>query len=262
MPELPEVENELLYLQGTALGQTILRATVYEPRLIKKPSPASFARFIRGRRMVNAHRRGKYLIIALDNHHALILHFGMGGGLTVYRDKKDRPRFTRIDFALGNGCRMAFTCPRNICRVMVTEQASDIPAIDGMGPEPLGEDFSFSYLKQQIARSPSRRIKALLMDQSRIAGIGNIYADEILHSAAVRPDRAAASLSEQELKRVYRATRLILKRAIQTGGDPEFPPGFLVSRSGRGAGCSRCGTELEKIKVGGRTSYFCSHCQR
>jgi formamidopyrimidine-DNA glycosylase len=99
------------------------------------------------------------------------------------------------------------------------------------------------------------------MDQSSIAGIGNIYADEILHSAAVRPDRAAAGLSEQELKRVYRATRLILKRAIQTGGDPEFPPGFLVSRSGRGAGCSRCGTEIEKIRVGGRTSYFCPHCQ-
>jgi formamidopyrimidine-DNA glycosylase len=211
--------------------------------------------------MVDARRRGKYLIVTLDSGHALILHFGMGGGLTVYRGKEDRPRFTRIDFVLGNGCRMAFTCPRNICRVMLTRQSSDVPAIEGMGPEPLGDEFTYSHLRQQIDRSPRRRIKSLLMDQGRVAGIGNIYADEILYLAGVRPDRAACSLIPQEIKGIYRNTRLVLRRAIRTGGDPEFPPEFLVSRSGRGAGCSRCGSEIEKIKVGGRTSYFCPSCQ-
>jgi formamidopyrimidine-DNA glycosylase len=262
MPELPEVENELLNFQTYALGQTILRAVVYEPRLIKRPSPSAFAKSLRGRQMVDASRRGKYLIVTLDDGHALILHFGMGGGLTLYQGKECRPRFTRIDFVLASGWMMAFTCPRNICRVMLTKQSSDVPAIDVMGPEPLGSEFTFSYLKQQIERSPGRQIKALLMDQSRIAGIGNIYADEILYLAGVRPDRASSSLTEQEIKGIYRNTRLVLRRAIRTGGDPEFPPEFLVSRSGRGDGCTRCDTDIEKIKVGGRTSYFCPQCQR
>jgi formamidopyrimidine-DNA glycosylase len=99
------------------------------------------------------------------------------------------------------------------------------------------------------------------MDQKMIAGVGNIYADEILFEANVRPDRLASTLTEEEIKRIHRETRRVLRRSIRTAGEEEFPADFLVSRDARGTACRVCGQTIEKKKIGGRTSYFCSHCQ-
>lgn len=262
MPELPEVENRLLYLRRTAMGETIERASVTAPGMIKSPTAKAFAHGLRGRKMVEAARRGKYLIITLDDGRLLILHFGMGGELVYYRFQAERPPFTRIEFFLASGNRLAFTCPRKICRVLLVSNITEVPALSEMGPEPLGSGFSLAYLEHVIDESGQQLIKPLLLDQKKIAGVGNIYADEILFGAAVRPDRRASSLSEDEIKLIHRETRRVLRLAIKTGGDENFPSDFLVSRSARGASCRRCGHSIERQRIGGRTAYFCSRCQR
>ena len=261
MPELPEVETRLLYFRRTALGQCIERAIITAPNMIKNPGARAFARGLRGRCFVDAFRRGKYLVIALDDGRALILHFGMGGDLSYYDRPKFRPDYTRLEFILRNGWRLAFTCPRKICRVMLVDDIAHVPALREMGPEPLGSAFSLSFLERLIEERPRRQIKPLLMDQKMIAGVGNIYADEILFEARVRPDRLAAGLREEEIKRIHRETRRVLRRSIRTAGDEDFPSDFLVSRDARGALCKVCGQSIEKKKIGGRTAHFCSNCQ-
>jgi formamidopyrimidine-DNA glycosylase len=259
MPELPEVESRLLYLRRTALGQVIRRVIVTAPGIIKCPDASRLARRLKGRRFVDAARRGKYLIVTLDDGCSLILHFGMGGDLIWHRGTV--PPHTRIEFLFEKG-RLAFTCPRNICRVMLVEDAAAIPALRGMGPEPLGAGFAIDYLRRLVERSPRRQIKPLLMDQTKIAGVGNIYADEILFQAGVLPTRRGSSLTQHEVVLLHRHTRRVLRRAIPRAGEEEFPRHFLVSRSARGLGCRRCLSTISRMKVGGRTSYFCSNCQK
>jgi formamidopyrimidine-DNA glycosylase len=261
MPELPEVETRLLYFQRMALGRRVERVIVTAPNMIKNPGVRAFLKGMRGRRFVRASRRGKYLIVALDQKGALILHFGMGGDLHYYKSSKDRPVYTRIEFFLTNGWRLAFTCPRKICRVMLVDDPTQIPALKLMGPEPLGNAFRLAFLERLIEERPRRKIKPLLMDQKMIAGVGNIYADEILFEAKVRPARLAASLNQEEIKRIHRETRRVLRRSLRTATDEEFPSDFLVSRSTRGALCKICGQPIEKKAIGGRTAYFCPNCQ-
>jgi formamidopyrimidine-DNA glycosylase len=229
--------------------------------MIKSPSARGFGRGLRGRCFVEAFRRGKYLIVALDDGRALILHFGMGGDLAYYEHSKHRPEYTRIEFLLRNGWRLAFTCPRKICRAMLVSDTAHIPALREMGPEPLGSAFSLAFLERLIEERPRRQIKPLLMDQRMIAGVGNIYADEILFEARVRPDRLASSLREDEIKIIHRHTRRVLRRAMRTAAEEEFPSDFLVSRDARGAVCKVCGNAIEKMTIGGRTAHFCSNCQ-
>lgn len=261
MPELPEVETQLRYFRKTALGSCVDRVIVTAPNIIRRPGARAFARGLQGRCFVEALRRGKYLIVALDDGRSLILHFGMGGDLAYYKSAKERPDYTRIEFMLSNGWRLAFTCPRKICRVLLVDEVSQVPALKEMGPEPLGAAFSLAFFEHLIEERPRRQIKPLLMDQKMIAGVGNIYADEILFEANVRPDRLASTLNEGERKRIHRETRRVLRRSIRTAGEEEFPADFLVSRNGRGAACKVCGHLIEKKTIGGRTSYFCSSCQ-
>ena len=261
MPELPEVETRLQYFRRTVLGHCIDRVIITAPNMIKNPTARSFARRLRERCFVDASRRGKYLIIVLDDGRKLILHFGMGGDLAYYKSPRERPDYTRIEFIFTNGWRMAFTCPRKICRVMLVDETEHVPALREMGPEPLSIAFSLAFFDRLIDERPRRQIKSLLLDQKMIAGVGNIYADEILFEAGVRPDRRGESLDEEDIKRIHRATRRVLKRSIQKAGDEEFPSDFLVSREARGAVCRVCDQPIQKKRIGGRTAHFCSHCQ-
>jgi len=261
MPELPEVEHQLRYFRRAAIGQTINRVSVSAPNIIKRPGARAFAAGLIGRTFMTAQRRGKYLLIGLDNGRTLVLHFGMGGELQMYRSRDARPPYTRIEFLLESGSRLAFTCPRKICRVALVDRPDMIPALRDMGPEPLGRSLSFAYLEHIVENSPKRLIKPLLMDQRRVAGIGNIYADEILFDARVRPDRNACSLTSSELRAIHQATRRVLKRALTTASDPDFPDDFLVSRSWRGATCRLCGEPIHRKRIGGRTAHYCSRCQ-
>ncbi|HYL99956.1 MAG TPA: DNA-formamidopyrimidine glycosylase family protein [Blastocatellia bacterium] len=261
MPELPEVESRLVYLRATALGQIIDKVIVSEPRIIKAPSPAQFVRTLKHRLLVGAIRRGKYLVITLDDGRALVMHFTMGGSLHYYDSAQEAPRFTRIEFFLESGNRLAFTCPRNICRVMLVDSIDEIKGLREMGPEPLDANFTLPAFKQRVLGGKSAKIKVVLMDQRSIAGVGNIYADEILFQAELRPDRSASSLSDEEIRRLYRSVRNVLKKSLKTADDEEFPPTFLIGLDSRGAGCYRCDSKIERTRIGGRTTRFCPHCQ-
>jgi formamidopyrimidine-DNA glycosylase len=262
MPELPEVEVRLRYLRRTALGRRLDRVLITAPGMIKSSSAATFARGLLGRRMTKASRRGKYLIVALDNGSTLILHFGMGGDLHHYRNPADKPDYTRIEFRLDDGSRLAFTCPRKICRVLLVDDILSVPALREMGPEPLGREFSLARFARLIDESPRRQIKSFLMDQTKVAGVGNIYADQILFEASVRPDRPAHSLNEEEIRAIHRETRRTLRRAIPVAAEADFPREFLVSLSTSTASCRQCSSAIEKKRIGGRTAYFCPSCQK
>ncbi len=262
MPELPEVETRLHYLRRTAIGRTIDRVRIYAPGNIKTPSARVFARNLQGRRIVDARRRGKYLIASLDDGRALILHFSMGGDLHYYRGEDERPDYTRIEFFFENEWRLAFTCPRNICRVMLVDDPMLVRGIREMGPEPLGDEFTVTKLEGVLRRSPLRQIKPLLLDQSSVAGVGNIYADEILHAAFIRPDTRASAIDPERVKLLYRAIRRVLKNSIRTAREEDFPASFLIAREARGLGCPRCGSGISKKRVGGRTSRYCPRCQK
>jgi len=262
MPELPEVESQLDYLRQTALGRTIRKVSVFEPRIIRNSSVASFKRTLTRRRLVSASRRGKFLIVNTDDGRVLILHFGMGGDLQYYRSAEQRPRFTRIEFFLDNGYRLAFTCPRNICRVMSVRSSLEVPLLRDMGPEPLCSGFTLSRFRKMMESSAARAVKAYLMDQKRIAGIGNIYADQVLFEAGIRPTRRTSDLDSAEIGRVYRSIRRVLKKALPTANDDELPKHYIYSRDYSGLGCPRCGGPFERTSVGGRTTRYCRVCQK
>jgi formamidopyrimidine-DNA glycosylase len=221
---------------------------------------AGFGRSLVGRRLIDASRRGKYLIVTLDNGRLLILHFGMGGDLFYLANKDSEPDYTRILFELDEG-KLAFTCPRKICRVMSVKSVDEVPALKEMGPEPLESSWSLLQFEAVLERSPRSQIKPLLMDQRRVAGVGNIYADQILFEAGVRPDRRASTLSEKEIKQIYSETKRVLRTAIKTANEEEFPPGFLAARRQRGVSCGRCGSNIDKKTIGGRTAHYCIGCQ-
>jgi formamidopyrimidine-DNA glycosylase len=262
MPELPEVESQLDYLRSNALGRAIRKVSVFEPRIIKNLTAASFRRALTGRRLVAASRRGKYLIVNTDARRVLVLHFGMGGDLQYYLSPQQRPRFTRIEFILDNGYRLAFTCPRNICKVMSVGSPLDIPGLREMGPEPLCKDFTLSVFKTLLGSSTTRAIKAFLMDQKRIAGIGNIYADQILFETGIRPTRKTSALDATETSRLYRSIRRVLKDALPTAAEEALPSHYIYSRDFSGQGCPDCGGPFEKTRVGGRTTRYCPVCQQ
>jgi len=262
MPELPEVEHRLRYFRRASIGEQIVRVVVTAPNIIRSQATRTFALGLTGRKFMRAERRGKYLIAYLDNERALILHFGMGGDLLRYRGDEDRPPYTRIEFFLASGWRLAFTCPRKICRVMLVDHPSQVPALNEMGPEPLGRELSLVRLESILEASPRRQIKPLLMDQRRIAGVGNIYADEILFEAGVLPNRRAGELRREEIEKIHQATRRVLRQALKTASDEYFPDDFLVSRSARNGLCKVCGGPVSRETIGGRTAYFCSRCQR
>lgn len=271
MPELPEVQTRLLFLRRTALGQTVKDVAVNENGIIRQAGLGynrdrscvrEFIRGLRGRTLVDAFRRGKYLIVTLDNGRALILHFTMGGDLAFYKHPSERPAYTRIELKFESGWRMAFTCPRNICRVMLVDEPSEVPGIRTMGPEPLSREFTLSYMKRILRSSASRRIKPLLMDQTKIAGVGNIYADEILFEARVSPLRIAGELDDQEVKKLHHATKRVLKLAVNNPSEPELPPEYLMSRYAEGLPCARCSGKLDRIRINGRSAYLCPRCQK
>jgi len=262
MPELPEVESQLNYLLRTALGRTIRKVNVFESRIIKNSTALSFKRALTGVRINGASRRGKYLIVDMGRGRMLVLHFGMGGDLQYYQAIQPRPRFTRIEFVLDNSHCLAFTCPRNICRVMSVKSPSEVPGLRDMGPEPLSKAFTLGVFKSILESGGAGAIKALLMDQSRIAGIGNIYADQILFEAAVRPIRKTWTLDLNEITRVYRSIRRVLKKALPTANDEALPRHYVYSRDFLGLGCLTCGNSFHKARVGGRTTRYCAVCQQ
>ena len=288
MPELPEVESLRRILARSAAGLTIVAAKVLEPRLRRKVSP-DFEASIAGRRIEALARRAKYLILELGGGDALLVHLGMSGSLThrpgnsgppaggpafADDDESRAPAHDHLEFRLDDGSRMVYNDPRRfgLLKLVPAGTLDSTVELSGLGPEPLSRAFNAAYLALK-ARGRRVAIKNLLMDQRIVAGIGNIYAAEILFRAAVRPTRRSGRLSRAEIGRVAAATPSVLREAIGKRGttfrsyrDSRGQPGGFSSRLrvyGReGEPCYTCSTPIRNVIVGQRASFFCPRCQK
>jgi formamidopyrimidine-DNA glycosylase len=273
MPELPEVETVRRSLLDAVVGQTITGLRLRDfPGVLGGQRDEDVATRIIGRRILGVRRRAKYLIVDLDDGTALVIHLRMTGVLTVIPRETEPQRFEHLAIELGNGLDLRFSDQRKFGRVLHVED-EEVRRLEGrLGQEPLTRDFTAAWLADRFRRR-SGKIKAVILDQGLIGGLGNIYADESLFRARIHPERPADSLTPGEIQRLHRAIRSVLRAAIDNqgttfssfadaGGNPGRY-GAVLSVYGRGgkSPCPRCGTPLERTIVGGRGTSYCPGCQ-
>ncbi len=270
MPELPEVETVVRGLRGPLVGRTFTGVWLNWPRGLIFPSPAEFQAQLPGQTVQALRRRGKYILCELDKA-TLIIHLKMTGRLYVTPDPTahDADRWVHFRFQLDNAHQLRFSDARKFGTVHLTPDADWV--IGKLGPEPLADDFTLALFRDRLARRTGL-IKPLLLNQTFIAGIGNIYADEALHRAGIHPQRPADSLTPDEQARLYEGIRAALALGIEHEGasinwyrKPDGTKGSSQDRFrvyGRtGEPCPVCGTPIHKTTVGGRGTHFCPTCQ-
>ena len=265
MPELPDVEGFKRMLAKNALRKTIGRVNVSDARILGKLSAPTFASGLQGAKLVAVRRHGKHLMANIDRGGWLTLHFGMTGGLQFVRNRDEEPRFTRVRFDFTNDGCLAYTNKRMIGRVGLVANAADFIAAEKLGPDALDPCFDFDAFKSAVL-GIKRDIKSVLMDQEIIAGIGNIYSDEILFQAGINPAERIDKLALGQLKRVFTQIHKVLETAIVRGAGSEqfterMPKGSLLPERKKGGCCPRCRLPLKVFKIAGRTAYCCPRCQ-
>jgi len=265
MPELPDVEVFKRVLARRALRKTIGRVVVNDKRILGKLAAQTFIDRLHGAKLVAARRYGKHLFASLDRGGWLSLHFGMTGALHFLPKPDQEPPFTRVrlDFA-GDGS-LAYTNKRMIGRVGVIENVDDFIADEKLGPDALDPRLDLAAFKAAVLDG-KRDVKAVLMDQEVLAGIGNIYSDEILFQARINPAARIDSLTSNQVKRLFVTMREVLGTAIACGAGSELfterlPKGALLPERKKAGYCPRCRSPLKIFKVGGRTAYCCPRCQ-
>ncbi len=272
MPELPEVETVRRAIAPVLEGGRLDQVEIRDARLVRPHDPLLVAAELVGERVEATERRGKYLIVRFDSGRSLLIHLRMTGSLrSAERGALADDPHTRAVLSLDNGSDVAYRDVRRFGTWELFEPGDLAPYLDArLGPEPLGA-FTTAGL---AARLEGRRapLKSALLDQRTIAGLGNIYADEALWHSMLHPLRIAGGLGREELVRLHRAIRRVLRAGIERQGstlrDYALPDGAYGSMQhefrayGRsGEPCDRCGTPLVRIVVGGRTTTFCPHCQ-
>lgn len=275
MPELPEVETIRRQLAPMLEGRKITNVVVSDPRWISPASPSGFADRLTGSRIETAGRRGKYFDFRLDDGASLVMHLRMTGNLLYLSEASATPSaHLRGALLLDNGASLAFTDPRRFgtAEVIASPEAVDEYFATRLGPEPFDGDFTGERLHRDT-RGRKTSIKALLLDQKTIAGIGNIYADEALHRAGIAPQRRAARLTRAQCDRLRDTIRDALTAGIDAKGasiddfrdaygvQGSFQDQFLVHRR-EGLPCPECGEPVTKTRVAGRGTYFCRNCQK
>jgi len=267
MPELPEVEVTRRQLGPLLVGRTIASVRTGRPSYFFLTPPGRLARRLTGRRVLALDRVGKYLLARLDDGARLLMHLGMTGQIGDAPD--DAHTHLRLDFADG-GRPVRFHDVRKFGKVQLLEPGERSARVDRLGPDALGVTAHRLFAATRARRAA---IKAVLLDQAVVAGVGNIYADEALFAAGIRPARRAASVTREECRRLANAVRRILRQGIRAGGStisdyrsPDGRPGGYQERHrvyGRtGEPCRRCRTPIRRRVIGQRSSHFCPRCQR
>lgn len=269
MPELPEVEAVTRTLRSLVCGRSIRRCRVIHSIATRPQSPAVLCHAVEGQRIGEVQRRGKYLLLQLDRG-CVALHFRLDGQL-VWFDSADISGHIDVAFELDAGA-LGFVDRRHFGRAQWLADAGDLPGLRRLGVDALSPRFTAAHLQFLLANS-GRPLKLLLMDQARIAGLGNIYSNEALWRARLDPRRRAHRLSRQEARRLHKSIVYVLRRALECCLDPA--PDFrdpdwwfqgleniLRVYDREGQRCSRCGGRVRRIQQGARSSYFCPSCQR
>ncbi|RYX83554.1 bifunctional DNA-formamidopyrimidine glycosylase/DNA-(apurinic or apyrimidinic site) lyase [bacterium] len=276
MPELPEAETVRSQVEPHVVGATIIESWAKTPHLTS-PSVSEFIERTRGQKIVAAKRRGKQIYFPLENGDNLLVHLGMTGKLSIEDDSEWKPeelhRHVHGVWRLSNGKRWVFTDPRTFGELAVSR---DLPFLTKMGPEPLDEDFPVEELVEKLGRK-NVKIKAAILDQSLIAGLGNIYADEACFRARIHPETRASAISEDKLRELLGHMRPILEEAIQGRGSTLKDGGYQDANGdygtfrpqmyGRtGLPCVICETPVQRGVLGAsksaRSFHFCPSCQK
>ena len=260
MPELPDVETFKRYLDATSLYQRITGVDVQSAYVLKGVSARELVLGLKGRRFESSCRHGKHLFVRTDGDLWLRLHFGMTGSLQYFEREEDAPKHARVLFVFANAHRLAFEDQRKFGEIGLVKDVDEFLKKRGLGPDAL--DISLSQF-QEIFVNHRGAVKAILLNQKLIAGIGNIYADEILFHTRIHPAAEIGRLGEKTVGRLFRTTRYILQKAIEAKADVDLmPKSWLMPHRGKGGKCPRCGRELKSATIGGRTAWFCAHCQK
>lgn len=300
MPELPEVHTTVQGLNQKLKGKKIIdvwsgyNSPFYQDkRDIKNVHYfKNFRRAVSGAKFLKAERRGKNILIRLSNGHTVLIHMKMTGHLLygryvlengVWRAcdngslQDPRNQYIRLVFSLSNKNHLVFSDLRKFGKIFVfpTKELALLPDIIGLGPEPLEKSFTYEKFKERLARWPNRPIKQILMDQSVIAGIGNIYSDEMLWASGIHPVSVTSKIPEKKMRILFKEMKLVLTRGIRFGGDSESDYRNIDGKPGKfqnqhhayrhtGEVCSRrgCGDTITRMKVGGRSAHFCPTHQK
>lgn len=269
MPELPEVETSRRGISPWLVGHTIAYAEVRNARLRWPVSPEILS--LSDTPVLSVQRRAKYLLIELPAGW-IIVHLGMSGSLRVLPEYSEPGKHDHVDLVMDSGKVLRYTDPRRFGAWLWCTDLATSPHLSHLGPEPLDEVFSAAYLFAQ-SRGRKTAIKQWIMDNKTVVGVGNIYASESLFSAGILPGRPAGSLSEAEAGQLVRAIKQVLQRSIEQGGttlrdflQSDGKPGYFAQALqvyGRsGEPCHHCGTAIDSIKQGQRSTFFCKRCQR
>lgn len=267
MPELPEVETVKRELAARLIGRHFKAVAVNEPRLVQGMEAEEFCRLLIGKRIEELTRRGKYLLFHLSGGYILVLHLRMTGALLF--DPIEINRFARAVFLFEHGTQLVFNDIRRFGTARLVRDEAE--AVGKLGIEPLCEEFTPAAL-EKLFKGRKTSVKAVILNQELIAGIGNMYADEALFGARIHPARSAGSLKKKEIEALHRTIVEVLKQAIEDKGasvrDYRTPGGasgtahfrFMVAHR-RGEKCMVCGGPVERAVIAGRGTYFCPKCQ-
>lgn len=273
MPELPEVETVKNDLAREITGRKVIRCAVFDGRVLKV-SPAVFTGALKGKIFGRPARRAKAIVIPLAPDGYLVAQLGMTGRF-FYRKfplSGEESRDVKVTFELDNGCYLYYLDQRMFGRLIHARDLAEIPYLSAAGPEPLGDKFTVDYLAVAL-KSRKGPVKNLLLNQGFVAGLGNIYACEILFAAGIHPEQPAGSLSVPDLEKLHRHIRRVLREAIARRGttlrdyrDASGKKGGFLEAikvyGKKGRPCPGCGTSIVRIAQAGRSTFFCPACQK
>ncbi len=268
MPELPEVETVRAGISPHITGKKVRGIEIRNDKL-RYPVTKDVEKLF-GEVIESVERRAKYLILYTSKY-KLLIHLGMSGAIRVVEDEFDFKKHDHFLLQIEEGKVLVYNDPRRFGFILLYGKDQEIPFLEKLAPEPLSDDFNVDYLFPKL-QGRTRPIKSLLMDQEFVVGVGNIYANESLFMAGIHPERPANNVNKQELGRLIDAIKEVLQRAILQGGTtlkdfttPDGSPGYfaqeLMVYGQKGQACVLCGTEIERIVLTNRATYFCPKCQ-
>ena len=276
MPELPEVEHVTNALRGVVKGRTIEKASLLRERLAPDSKPAAFARRLAGSTIQSVNRRGKHILLELDNGNTLIVHLRMSGRFHLLTPDDEDPKFSHAIFYLTDGQRLVFQDQRHfgLMKIVKTKQLHETKELSKLAPEPFSDEFSIEYLADILKRS-NRVIKEFLLDQTKVCGVGNIYASETLFLSGISPRKRAKNIRGKSIEKLHQNIRVILEEAIDLT-KTIVPDPVIIGEGIYGAGslmrwrvydregkeCPECSSPITRIRQGARSTYFCAKCQR
>ncbi len=276
MPELPEVELVAQSLDKLVVNRRILVAELLRERLAPVHSPADFAERLSGSKIMRVRRRGKHILFDLDNGNTLIAHLRMSGRFMLLPLERENPKYTHAAFYFEDETRLVFQDQRHfgLMKIVATAELAEAKELKKLAPEPFGEDFTPKYFRE-ILKTSKKSLKEFLLDQTKVTGLGNIYASEAMFLARVNPQTPANKVSARKANVLFEKIREVLRESIAHGSTLNVNP-ENIDGSYYGGGythgwrvydrenesCVVCQTVIKRLKQAGRSTYFCPKCQK